>query len=226
VLRDGRAAGRTTVNLTWTPPAYAKAAAMAKAAALRPSDLRPSDMAPAPVQPEPVAQSATQPQQRIQTASAAPDAMPAIAPSRPQETRAQESKTTESKAPESRNAYQPALQAFASASSATVVEVPPPSAAFGPVPGDIAAGIKRAEMLIGSGDVAAARLVLHRAAEAGDAQSALMIGTTYDPSVLARLGVRGVTGDVAMARDWYEKARKAGSADAVRRLETLASRQR
>ncbi len=90
---------------------------------------------------------------------------------------------------------------------------------------EIAALLKRAETLIGSGDLAAARLVLRRAAEAGDARAAMMLGGTYDPSVLEKLGVRGVVPDLAMARRWYDKAKRFGATETTPRLDTLARKQ-
>ena len=84
--------------------------------------------------------------------------------------------------------------------------------------------LKRADALIASSDVAAARLVLRRAAEAGDARAAMTLAETYDPAFLEKLGVHGVVPDLAMARSWYEKARTFGSAEAPQRLETLASK--
>jgi len=73
-------------------------------------------------------------------------------------------------------------------------------------------------------DVVTARTVLQRAAEAGDANAAIALGATYDPNVLARLGVVGVSADVEQARSWYEKAETLGSLDARRRLDLLANR--
>ncbi|HEV3194320.1 MAG TPA: hypothetical protein VGY54_27650, partial [Polyangiaceae bacterium] len=70
-------------------------------------------------------------------------------------------------------------------------------------------------------DIAAARLVLRRAAEAHSAQAALALGGMYDPNVLKSLGVQGVEPDVAEARSWYEKAREYGSAEATQRLRVL-----
>jgi hypothetical protein len=89
---------------------------------------------------------------------------------------------------------------------------------------EVAALRKRGDELIASGDLAAARLVLLRAAEAGDARGALALAGTYDPMVLEKLPVHGFAPNIAMARSWYEKARQFGSADAPRRLEMLASR--
>jgi TPR repeat protein len=93
-------------------------------------------------------------------------------------------------------------------------------------PDVIAALLRRADALIASGDVAAARLVLRRAANAGDAAAAMMLAGTYDPANLAKLGVHGIVPDVAMAQSWYEKAKQFGSAEAPQRLEMLASKRR
>jgi len=86
--------------------------------------------------------------------------------------------------------------------------------------------LKRGEELFKTGDLAGARLLLQRAAEAHSAVGALALATTYDPNVLAELGVLGVTGDATMARAWYEKAREYGSREAPKRLELLASQGR
>jgi TPR repeat protein len=91
-------------------------------------------------------------------------------------------------------------------------------------PNEIAASLRRGDDLIASGDLAAARLVLRRAANAGDARAAMTLAGTYDPVILEKLGVHGFVPDVAMARVWYEKAKKFGSAEAPQRLELLASK--
>jgi hypothetical protein len=93
-------------------------------------------------------------------------------------------------------------------------------------PEELAALIKRGEDYIATGDLASARLVLQRAAEGGDARAALALAGTYDPNVLEQLGVRGFAPDIGRALAWYEKARDFGSAEAPRRLERLASRDR
>jgi TPR repeat protein len=85
----------------------------------------------------------------------------------------------------------------------------------------IAALVKRGEDLIASGDFAAARLVLQRAAEAGDAHAALLLAGTYDPMMLEKLQVHGFAPDVNLARHWYEKADELGSRDATGRLKVL-----
>jgi hypothetical protein len=81
--------------------------------------------------------------------------------------------------------------------------------------------LRRGMDLIASGDISAARLVLRRAADANDAEAALALGATYDPFVLQKLRVYGLTADPAMARVWYEKAKELGSEAATRRLEML-----
>ena len=93
-------------------------------------------------------------------------------------------------------------------------------------PDEITTLIKRGEHFIAAGDLAAARVVLQRATEAGDAGAALALAATYDPLVLAQLKVYGFSADVAMARLWYEKAREFGSVEAPRRLELLAGQVR
>jgi hypothetical protein len=87
---------------------------------------------------------------------------------------------------------------------------------------EIAVLVKRGKDFIANGDLAAARLVLQRAAESKDAEAALSLAATYDPLVLRELKVYGFAADVAMARIWYEKAKEFGSAEAPRRLEILA----
>jgi hypothetical protein len=88
--------------------------------------------------------------------------------------------------------------------------------------------LKRGEDFIANGDLASARLVLQRAAEAGDPGAALRLAGTYDPIVLERQSAPGfaVNANIAMARTWYERAKELGSKDALRRLESLASRNR
>jgi hypothetical protein len=91
-------------------------------------------------------------------------------------------------------------------------------------PNEIASSLGRADDLIASGDLAAARLVLRRAANAGNARAAMTLAGTYDPVILEKMGVHGFVPDVAMARAWYEKAKKFGSVEATQRLELLASK--
>ena len=89
---------------------------------------------------------------------------------------------------------------------------------------EIDALVKRGKDFVASGDLAAARLLLQRAAEGGDAGAALTLAGTYDPLVLEKLGAQGLSPDIAKARAWYEWAKEFGSIEAPRRLEMLASR--
>jgi hypothetical protein len=64
--------------------------------------------------------------------------------------------------------------------------------------------------------------LLQRAAQAHDAQAALVLAGTYDPTVLAKLAAPGVAADPATARRWYETAQALGSDLASQRLDILA----
>jgi len=110
---------------------------------------------------------------------------------------------------------------------------PPPVAAAPPPepalverrldPAEIAALLERGQQFIAKRDLAAARSLFQRAAEAGDARAAFALAETYDPVALRRMGEQGFAPDVAMARLWYERAKKFGSNEAATRLQTLGS---
>ena len=85
----------------------------------------------------------------------------------------------------------------------------------------LAALMTRAKSLLALGDIAAARLLLERAANAQDATAAFLLAQTYDPAVLGVRDTRSITADPVMARDWYRKAASFGSADAQQRLTQL-----
>jgi hypothetical protein len=82
--------------------------------------------------------------------------------------------------------------------------------------------IQRGKDLLNDGDFAAARLLFERAANAGNADAALALGSTYDPLVIKRLGAVAVTPDLAKARKWYQFAADHGSAAASLQLANLA----
>jgi len=126
---------------------------------------------------------------------------------------------------EIKTAYQGALQDGAPRAAAVAEPTIPGDAIHQLDPNEIASSLRRADALIASGDLAAARLVLRRAADAGDARAAMMLAETYDPAILEKLGVHGIMPDLAMARGWYEKAKKFGATEATQRLELLASKQ-
>jgi hypothetical protein len=106
------------------------------------------------------------------------------------------------------------------------VSTPPPQAQPPQAqdPAEVAAKMKIGADLIASGDIAAARTMFERVAEAGDAAGAFALAETYDPVVLKKLRLRGgIKSDPAMARRWYEKARDMGSSAAIERIARLAA---
>jgi hypothetical protein len=82
----------------------------------------------------------------------------------------------------------------------------------------LAALMTRAKSMLALGDIAAARLLLERAANAQDATAAFLLAQTYDPAVLGVRDTRSITPDPVMARDWYRKAASFGSSAAQLRL--------
>jgi TPR repeat protein len=79
----------------------------------------------------------------------------------------------------------------------------------------------RADRLLKGGDIGAARIVLERAVEMGSAKASFAIAETYDPGVLSHWNVYGTRGDVAKAREFYEKAAAGGIKEANDRLASL-----
>jgi len=127
-------------------------------------------------------------------------------------------------------AYQSALQGRtpSAAAPAAALPVAAPPVAAPPVASspatrrldadELAALMKRAKGLIAIGDIASARLLLERAADAQEASAALLLAQTYDPAVLGPQDTRSITPDPAAARTWYQKAAQLGSPDATQRL--------
>jgi len=101
------------------------------------------------------------------------------------------------------------------------VRAVPPSEPQGLEAGEVERLVKRGEEFLAHGDIAAARLVLGRAAGAQDARATYALAQTFDPEVLRGLHVVGFKPDLAKARDWYEKAAGYGSSDAAGRLNAL-----
>ena len=81
--------------------------------------------------------------------------------------------------------------------------------------------LKRGAEYMKAGDIAAARLVLGRAASSGNPEAALAFGATFDPIVFRELGVVGSGADAAQARFWYEQAGKRGAREAAQRIDRL-----
>jgi hypothetical protein len=86
-------------------------------------------------------------------------------------------------------------------------------------PSEVAAKLKLGADLMASGDIAAARTMFERVAEAGEAAGAFALAETFDPAVLRTLRLRGgIKADPALAQRWYEKARDLGSRAATDRI--------
>ncbi|WIM09967.1 hypothetical protein [Enhydrobacter sp.] len=81
--------------------------------------------------------------------------------------------------------------------------------------------VARANQLLIVGDVAAARIVLDRAAELGDARALFTLAETYDPLSLSAWGTLGTQGDAAKARELYAKAFAGGVQEAKDRMNAL-----
>jgi hypothetical protein len=104
---------------------------------------------------------------------------------------------------------------------------PPQASAARPSPArlidreELANLLRRGRYLLSIGDIAPARLLLERAADAHEASAAFDLAGTYDPAVLARSHLSGIAPDLAMARMWYEKALSLGHPEAQQRLAQL-----
>jgi TPR repeat protein len=102
--------------------------------------------------------------------------------------------------------------------------VPAAEAAETPTaPAESAVLRERAKHLLEEGDIAAARLLLRHLAERGEGEAAYELARTFDREMLAALGAKGMEGDMARARGWYERAAQGGNAKATERLKILAS---
>ena len=123
--------------------------------------------------------------------------------------------------------------AGATAVPATTESAPPPK--IGTVPPAQTSGIpaaldddeiirlvKRGKDFLKNGDFISARLLLQRAADAGSAEAALALGSTFDPFVIKRLGAIAIKPDVDLARKWYQRAADLGSPLASLQLANLA----
>ena len=119
----------------------------------------------------------------------------------------------------------PSDRATVAAPAATPVLAPTISAAPTEEP-TVPSGVSRdrAMQLLGEGDIAAARMLLLHLAERGDGEAAYDLARTFDREMLAELGAKGVDGDAASARGWYERASQDGNEKAAKRLKILASR--
>jgi hypothetical protein len=135
--------------------------------------------------------------------------------------------------PPSQLAESGSLSSNAPQQAASLAAPQPPSSAVAKQPfpkqpaamddNEISALIKRGNNLLKEGDFAAARLLFERAANAGSAEAALALGSTYDPLAIKRLGAIAVKPDIESARKWYQIAADRGSAAATLQLANLQS---
>jgi hypothetical protein len=102
--------------------------------------------------------------------------------------------------------------------------VSPPSVGVRLSVTEIDALMVRGDTFFRAGDLTSARLYYERAADAGDGHAALQLGASFDPVILGRVGVRGVTGDPTQALSWYRRAQQLGMAEAEQRIKSLETR--
>jgi hypothetical protein len=81
--------------------------------------------------------------------------------------------------------------------------------------------LARANALLRQADISGARPLLEHALERGSAQAAFMLAETYDARVLQSWSARGISADLAKARELYERAQAGGIEDAKERIRTL-----
>jgi TPR repeat protein len=79
----------------------------------------------------------------------------------------------------------------------------------------------RARELVEQGNISAARSMLERAVERGNARALFALAETYDSNMLSAWGTVGMQGDVAKARELYGKALAGGVEEAKARLKAL-----
>jgi hypothetical protein len=97
----------------------------------------------------------------------------------------------------------------------------PPQGVEGQGNAEAAKLIARASALLSQGNIGAARIVLERAAESGNARANFMLAETYDPAILSAWGTHGTRGEAAKARQYYAKAQAAGIQEARGRLDAM-----
>src|SRR5262245_26480359 len=82
--------------------------------------------------------------------------------------------------------------------------------------------IKHGQKMVEVGYLAGARAYFRRAVEAGSGDAALLLGACYDPAFIEKIGAQGIKPDPQEARNWYERAKQLGIADADAKLAELA----
>jgi hypothetical protein len=212
-----------------TPPAVAPEPAAPAAPAAPPSTSATSpEPAPAAPAPEPPPVTAPPP-----AAEAAPAPAPAAPPAEPPASvAAPDPAKTEPPAPEAPPPPPQVVEPAPAPPPPPVLPIAPPPP---PAPASRAAAPpspaaqamldmlqRRGDEMLATGDVSAARRLYERGVAGHSPRAALALARTYDPRVLATLGVKGIAGDVPAATRWYREALALGSEEARTALDELA----
>jgi TPR repeat protein len=81
--------------------------------------------------------------------------------------------------------------------------------------------IRDGNRLMRDGDIASARRLYEQAAANGNAEAALAMGRSYDPSYFEKLPVKTGKPDPATAFEWYKKALEGGLVTARVKIDAL-----
>jgi hypothetical protein len=87
--------------------------------------------------------------------------------------------------------------------------------------GRVANLIAHGQKMIDVGYFAGARAYFRRAAEAGSGDAALLLGATYDPEFIDKIGAHGIKPDPKEAAVWYDRAKQLGVEGAEAKLKAL-----
>ena len=88
----------------------------------------------------------------------------------------------------------------------------------------ITALLARGDAFVRTRDIASARLLYERAADAGNGRAALRMGESFDPAFLDSIGISRMLGDRQLALSWYRRACDLGDAEAVQLLQKVEPR--
>jgi TPR repeat protein len=114
---------------------------------------------------------------------------------------------------------EPPARATLPAAPPAAVANPSPRAATSPAMLDMLQ--RRGDEMLATGDVSAARRLYERGVAARSARAAFALARTYDPRILATLGVKGLAGDPEVAIRLYRHAIDLGSTEARPALDRL-----
>ncbi|MBN8929307.1 MAG: hypothetical protein J0H19_22135 [Rhodospirillales bacterium] len=194
-----------------TAPAQAGGPASAASAPAAPASVAPAAAAPSPPAPAGAAPAATA---TATTSPSAPPVAPAIVPPGTSASGTEAAPAQATSAAIGRSERAPAPAASPATRSAPLA------------PEIVATLMRRGEVMRGTGDISAARLLFDRAAEAGSGRAALEAGRLRDPAWLTAAGAIGVAPDPRAAAAWYRRAIDLGEPEARPLLQRLEEAQR